>query len=542
MGIVQDLVSRVRIEGADDYVRGTKRVDGAWNNLGASVGKDIFRAVAMAGAAAGGGLLYLGKQAFDTSLRFDQLRRGMIATMGSAQAADAEMKRLAEVAKLPGLGLEEAYQGSLSLQASGLAAEDARNALLSFGNAIAIVGGGKEDLAAVSYQLGQIASKTGGFGEDIRIVAEHVRQLGPKMGEAFGTRNTDEISRMGVTGLQWIKRMTDALATLPKSLDSPRNAVDNLGDQMTIAMTAIGDAIAIIAVPKLMELGKWMEYLNESDFFKTVFGGAAAGVSGGGDGFLRVLAQITAAIETLPATMKNAAGPVTDFFKGIYDGFRLVSMSIYFIAVSLCNAMADMIGVVRFGIEALQWPAEKVLGLFGIKRSNKPRPDSIGEVLKRGEKWWRQPEDAVAKYMDYLAPDWLKKQAHGKSLAAKPDRATELFNQFKAWTSKGTAPAAATGSRPGSGGTGSYGPTPSPWTEMATNTRITAENTGKLVDIRRMSMGGGELGRLGVTPVELGGLRRSLEVKLSGGDAITRLLSMQINQALEAAMRQGALR
>ena len=68
----------------------------------------------------------------------ERLEKGLIALMGSSEAAKAEMIKLREVAKLPGLGFEEAIKGSVSLQAVGFSADKARETLLAFGKAVGI--------------------------------------------------------------------------------------------------------------------------------------------------------------------------------------------------------------------------------------------------------------------------------------------------------------------------------------------------------------------------------------------------------------------
>ena len=87
-------------------------------------------------------LAMVGKQAYDAYMSFDSLERGLVAVMGSSRAAKSEMAKLKEVALLPGLGLKEAYEGSLNLQAAGFSADMARKSLTAFGNALATVGKG----------------------------------------------------------------------------------------------------------------------------------------------------------------------------------------------------------------------------------------------------------------------------------------------------------------------------------------------------------------------------------------------------------------
>src|SRR5699024_3689569 len=78
--------------------------------------------------------------------RLEALEKGLAAVAGSTEAAKSQLNDLREVAKLPGLGLEEAVRGSISFQAIGISADVAKNAILQFGNAVATVGKGRAEL------------------------------------------------------------------------------------------------------------------------------------------------------------------------------------------------------------------------------------------------------------------------------------------------------------------------------------------------------------------------------------------------------------
>ena len=68
----------------------------------------------------------LGAAAVKSYGEIEALMKGLNAVMGSASAAGNEFEKLKEVAKLPGLGLEEAVRGSVSLQSAGFSADQAR--------------------------------------------------------------------------------------------------------------------------------------------------------------------------------------------------------------------------------------------------------------------------------------------------------------------------------------------------------------------------------------------------------------------------------
>ena len=171
------------------------------------------------------------------------LQKGLISVMGNAELAAVEFEKLKEVAKLPGLGLEEAVRGSVNLQAAGFSADEARAALLSFGNALATVGKGKRELDLVTLALTQLNNKSGGFGQDLRQLTEQLPQLRGALTAAFGTADTDKISKSGVTGKQVVQSLIKEFEKLPKVTGGINNAFENLGDATKLSLAGIGEAI-----------------------------------------------------------------------------------------------------------------------------------------------------------------------------------------------------------------------------------------------------------------------------------------------------------
>lgn len=167
---------------------------------------------------------------YEATAEMDSLKRGLTAVMGSSSAAAAEMERLKEVAKLPGLGYQEAIRMSTSLQAAGMSAGMARNAMMAFGNALATVGKGKAELDGVGLALSQIMSKGKVSAEEINQIAERVPQIRVAMESAFGTASTEMIQKMGMTSGQFIRGVTDELGKLEKVTGGLRNGTENLSD------------------------------------------------------------------------------------------------------------------------------------------------------------------------------------------------------------------------------------------------------------------------------------------------------------------------
>lgn len=171
------------------------------------------------------------------------LKMGLTSVMGSATAASSELVKLKEVAKLPGLGLKEAAQGSVNLQAAGFSADEARRSLVAFGNALATVGKGKRELDLVTLALTQLNNKSSGFGQDLRQLTEQLPQLRGALLKAFGTMDTEAISKMGYTGRDVVAKLTTEFEKLPKVTGGINNAFENMGDTVFNSLASVGEMI-----------------------------------------------------------------------------------------------------------------------------------------------------------------------------------------------------------------------------------------------------------------------------------------------------------
>jgi tape measure domain-containing protein len=211
-------------------------------------------------------LAALGVAAVKADADLEALRMGLISVSGSAAAADKQLARLAEVAKLPGLGFREAIQGSVNLQAAGFSAQLAERALKAFGNALATVGRGKADLDGVILALTQIQSKGKISAQDINQLAERLPQIRAAMKAAFGTADTEALQKMGISAQEFIERIMAEFEKLPPVTGGVKNAFENIRDAAERAMAEFGAALrpgtelvtkfAEAAVSRLADLAK----------------------------------------------------------------------------------------------------------------------------------------------------------------------------------------------------------------------------------------------------------------------------------------------
>jgi tape measure domain-containing protein len=200
-------------------------------------------------------LLALGKGAVDAATKMDSLTRGLTAVSGSSMEAERQLKRLREVAKLPGLSFEQAIEGSTRLQAAGFSAQMAERSLKAFGNALATVGKGSAELEGVNLALSQIQSKGKVTAEEINQIAERVPQIRQVMLRVFGTADTEVLQRAKITSQQFVQAIVGELEKLPKVTGGVSNSFENFKDSMQQALAELGKAI----LPDLMRAMKEVE-------------------------------------------------------------------------------------------------------------------------------------------------------------------------------------------------------------------------------------------------------------------------------------------
>ena len=213
-----------------------------WSSLG-DIGSSLTSVGVGLSAAITAPLVALAAGSISAAGDLQALTMALDTLTGSSEETGIQMTRLKEIAKLPGLGLEEAVKGSLALQNVGIEAQTAERYLMAFGNAIAAAGGGKADLEAVVVQLRQMGATGKVTAEDLKPILERVPQVAAVTKEAFGTINTEELQKAGVTAEQFLEVVVTGLEKIPPVAGGIKNSLENLGDSAKQSLAKIGEAL-----------------------------------------------------------------------------------------------------------------------------------------------------------------------------------------------------------------------------------------------------------------------------------------------------------
>lgn len=222
----------------------------------------------------------IGGLALKTAAEFESLTLAMNTTFESvgrgAGEAAAEINALRVAALAPGLDFEQAVKGSVRLQGVGISAEKARLILAELGNQIASTGGSADQLDAVTKQFTQIIGKGRLLQEDLSIILENMPGLARVLKEEFGTTSAEAIRALGVSADEFIERITDRMATMPRVAGGLTNAFTNAGVAIRQSLATVGEAInkTFNVTGLLNNFSEWIVGL--ADAFAGLSGGTQA--------------------------------------------------------------------------------------------------------------------------------------------------------------------------------------------------------------------------------------------------------------------------
>lgn len=191
-------------------------------------------------------LTLLAGQASQSYAEISRLEKGIIAVEGSSKLASVTMKELVSVAKLPGLGIEEANKFYLALRNVNVAGETSIRIAKAFGNAVASGGGGKAQFDSIATQLPQLLAKNKVTAEDLKPIINASPSVSKILNQLYGSVSSEDIQKklekQGKTAREFVAELTVELEKLPKVSGSYANALENIGDSLKIFGASVGKA------------------------------------------------------------------------------------------------------------------------------------------------------------------------------------------------------------------------------------------------------------------------------------------------------------
>lgn len=538
---VAELTAKISVVGEAAAVRALQRVGQSAKSVGEAI-RTAADATRLFEVAQNSFATVTGVQA---AMAYDSQVRGLAAYAKNAQELQAQLARLQEIAKLPGLGLTEVRAGVLNLEAAGLNAQTAERALMAFGNALALVGKGKSELDGVILALGQIASKGSISAEEINQIAERVPQIRQVLVSAFGTASTEAIQKMGLSADVAIGKIIAGLEQLPKATTSALTTFENLQDALEQAFLPIGRGILDIfssaeggtmrLIDRIAEMGKQIgevfTAIGKSGVIQDFLNRVISAFGPGGNfqqAMINVAANLLAFFAQLPRILQELGPAIMTFFSDI--GYNIKAF--------FKNTFGDLETNIGEMAATIQKQIEDVIKnlsafkLFGMPIAEAP---SAGIAGMGGPEELKPPQTKAPRW-NYITPRFPMPSA-----GAVPDLAAEYGRMIREMLGpQGLPPGMIFGGAQGTGGMG--GPSISDMLgKIAENTKTTAD----ALTLRRETLGGGRLGQMGVTAAELavgggGGIR--VGDFMGGGNRGLIPAGTELERAVRSVIRDEARR
>jgi tape measure domain-containing protein len=440
-----------------------------------------YAGLTAAGAAAG---FFMMRQAAE----YDALVAALTAVEGSADKAAGALKRVREIAKAPGLGLEEAIGGYTQLRRSGLSQKMSEDLLREFGNANAMAGGGKDQLSRLMLAATQISNKPFLQGDEMLQLTEGGIPAHKIIKEAFGTSDPAELKKAGVASKQVLAELVRVLERTPRVAGGAKNTFENVADALNHVAVIGGQAFNGALLPYVEQFTKAVEDLTDSGVLQAGFQSLADSLSSVfGDGLGEVqpmLIETMGNLVTVAAIWRNVTLNIKGFAEWMYE-------------------ITDRIRILD--------PKARERN----RKRDRGEPVTISDYFSGGG---IDPFSEGQSTKDYLHQRWELAKKRGKKDAGLPSDemdpdTDDHAKSFREYLEK-----------------------------IAENTLKTADNTKKDYDAGMHVAGGGDLARMGVTPLERGSYRsdsvgkalRDLE------RAIFEMHDRTIGASLVAVRRQGA--
>jgi tape measure domain-containing protein len=358
-----ELAVTIRADGVDQTISDIKDVGDAITTTAGQVSK---MSGAMAGlgmaatitAAIAAGFYAVGKAAINAALPLDAFRRGLAALSKDVDDYQKQIKRLTEISRAPGLGMQEVFAGATQLQGAGISADTTATMIKQLGNAIAMAGRGRNEFKLGIDQLGKMAGLGKVTMEDLNQIAAYAPTVRNAFSRALGTLDSEKISKMGLSMEDIFKRVGKELEKDARATASFQTELDNLADSFQIAMEPLGSMLLTV-------------WTDQSRYAQTFFDDLQMV-----NEELGLMAMRMAAL--VPIMQSAFGGPMVTLIRGFNDA----TMD----TITLFYTMAENVGIYfKNAVASFSYATEKMKSIFTGARVSEPKyqkPTSFEENQK----------------------------------------------------------------------------------------------------------------------------------------------------------------
>lgn len=276
--VVDTLITKYVLDDSQ-YKTGARGVTAATAGMSSTLsnGLGIVQAMVATMAAASAVTAGLAYSLMRGAGQFDSLVRSLESVEGSSAKAVKRLKELRDLAKAPGIGFEEAVQADVLLRRSGLSEQMSTAIMREFANQVAASGGGQEEFSRAMRAMMQISSKPFLQGDELLQLTEAGLPAHKMVRDAFGTSDTEELKRRGISSGTVIAALIAELEKTPRVAGGAKNAFENMDASIKQFMDTAGAALNQTLLPIIDNITRGIEQFNKGGT-KAVFSAVAENV------------------------------------------------------------------------------------------------------------------------------------------------------------------------------------------------------------------------------------------------------------------------
>jgi hypothetical protein len=503
----EELISRVKVDGVAQFVSHMHQAADAAHHFGTSVmevGRKVLDVTGIMEALTIAGLSAFGAECMSAASSTDAFKRSLLDITGSAELMESKFKFLQELGAHTNLPIGELREAGRQMEVFGLRMERYLPAMAKLTMA---QGGGPEKLAAFVRIFGMLSQ-----GQE--PLMRSFIELG--IGKAA-------LAGAGVKFDADGKLLTSARETMADLLNLVETKYGQMGDIMRDApsvaanamkirfeevMATIGDSILKVVTPIMTELSGIFQRLVDSGVLSDLANRFKALFHINGDPILYAISALVVGLKKVPDvldTIRSKVEPVLNFLRNHLQAIGALLFVMF--SQKLIGTIVEVVSVVWRLVQALRAGVGMAAGLQAAMNP-KGIAQLAGSILlaagayyalgamiggdtgaNGGRSAMMGGPGAVPRGPDTRIPeDTLQQQIDQMMKGLKPPSGVGPEGK-KEPIAPDTVPVNST------------------TTQQARDIRDIKYNTEPLRELKRNILGGGTLGQMGVTPVELAGLR-----------------------------------
>ena len=203
-----------------------------------------------------------GGSAIRAAAEFEGLKNALAAVAKNGESVDDLVSMSKELAKLPGVGLNEVVSAFLALKSAGIGTAGAEKTIKEIANAVTAAGGGIMQFELAIKAISQMQSIGKVMGQDLNQLKNAIPSIGVSLKSAFGSSAVEAISDADKEAGVFLEKLLNVLEAGPRVDGGLKNQIDNMADAWRSAKVAVGEFLAILTGPAMQKAMEALQSLG----------------------------------------------------------------------------------------------------------------------------------------------------------------------------------------------------------------------------------------------------------------------------------------